>query len=30
VREGMRRWVTRGWWVGPRMEAKIRILKRVP
>jgi alpha-1,6-mannosyltransferase len=30
VREGMSRWVTRGWWVGPRMEAKIRILKRVP
>lgn len=30
VREGMRRWITKGWWVGPRMEAKIRILKRVP
>lgn len=29
VREGARRWVTRGWWVGPRMEAKIRILKRI-
>ena len=30
VREGTRRWITKGWWVGPRMKAKIRILKRVP
>jgi alpha-1,6-mannosyltransferase len=30
VREGTRRWITKGWWVGLRMEAKIRILKRVP
>lgn len=30
VREGTRRWITRGWWVGPRMEAKLRILNRVP
>lgn len=29
LREGVRRFVTRGWWVGPRMEGKIRILKRV-
>ena len=29
LREGTRRWVTKGWWVGPKMEAKIRILKRV-
>jgi alpha-1,6-mannosyltransferase len=28
LREWIRRRVTRGWWVGPRMEAKIRILKR--
>jgi alpha-1,6-mannosyltransferase len=30
MREGTRRWITKGWWVGPKMEAKIRILKRVP
>jgi alpha-1,6-mannosyltransferase len=30
AREGIRRWITKGWWVGPKMEAKIRILKRVP
>jgi alpha-1,6-mannosyltransferase len=29
LREGTRRWITKGWWVGPKMEAKIRILKRV-
>lgn len=30
VRELVRKRVTRGWWVGPRMEAKIRILKKIP
>jgi alpha-1,6-mannosyltransferase len=29
LRERIRRCVTRGWWVGPRIEAKIRILKRM-
>jgi alpha-1,6-mannosyltransferase len=28
VREGTRRWITKGWWIGPKMEAKIRIMKR--
>jgi len=28
LREAVRQFVTRGWWVGPRMEAKIHILKR--
>lgn len=30
VREGFRRWLTQGWWIGPRMEAKVHILKRIP
>ncbi|OBT67609.1 hypothetical protein VE03_03727 [Pseudogymnoascus sp. 23342-1-I1] len=29
-REVVRRFVTGGWWVGPRMERKIYILRRVP
>ena len=29
VREGMRKWVTKGWWIGPKLEGKIRILKRI-
>jgi alpha-1,6-mannosyltransferase len=29
LREGIRRFVTRGWWIGPRMEGKIRIMKRI-
>jgi len=28
VREFIRKFVTRGWWVGPRIEEKIRILRR--
>lgn len=28
-REMVRRFVTRGWWVGPRMEKKVHILRRV-
>lgn len=29
LKEGIRRFVTRGWWIGPRMEGKIRIMKRI-
>jgi alpha-1,6-mannosyltransferase len=30
VREWTRKWVTKGWWFGPKTEAKIRILRRIP
>lgn len=30
VREGTRKWITKGWWVGPKLGVKIRIMKRVP
>lgn len=29
LKEGIRRLVTRGWWYGPKMAAKIHLLKRV-
>jgi alpha-1,6-mannosyltransferase len=30
LREGVREKITRGWWIGPKLEAKIRVLRRVP
>ncbi|KFY35919.1 hypothetical protein V495_07967 [Pseudogymnoascus sp. VKM F-4514 (FW-929)] len=29
LKEAIRRFVTRGWWIGPRMEEKIHIMERI-
>lgn len=30
IRVGIRRWVTKGWWIGPWMKPMVHILRRIP